>query len=188
MVQHFCPSPEQTKASPDNGINECLLPCFLDLVIWGHEHECLVDPEEVPGMGFHITQPGSSVATLLTSAEAKQKHVLLLEIKGMKYRPAKIPLKTVRPFEYAKVVLEDQADVNLYDEASVLAHLDKVVGNLIEKNNRTTGDGSAPKLPLVRIKVDYSGFSTINPQQFGQKYVGKVYHKNYYGTGFFTIL
>ncbi|XP_024317518.1 double-strand break repair protein MRE11 [Brachypodium distachyon] len=164
----------RTKASPDNGINERLLPCFLDLVIWGHEHECLVDPEEVPGMGFHITQPGSSVATSLTSAEAKQKHVLLLEIKGMKYRPAKIPLKTVRPFEYAKVVLEDQADVNLYDEASVLAHLDKVVGNLIEKNNRTTGDGSAPKLPLVRIKVDYSGFSTINPQQFGQKYVGKV--------------
>ncbi|CAO2187195.1 unnamed protein product [Urochloa humidicola] len=30
------------------------------------------------------------------------------------------------------------------------------------------------KLPLVRIKVDYSRFSTINSKQFGQKYVGKV--------------
>ena len=32
-------------------------------------------------MGFHITQPGSSVATSLIDGEAKPKHVLLLEIK-----------------------------------------------------------------------------------------------------------
>jgi hypothetical protein len=32
-------------------------------------------------MGFHITQPGSSVATSLIDGEAKAKHVLLLEIK-----------------------------------------------------------------------------------------------------------
>jgi len=37
--------------------------------------------QEVPGMGFHITQPGSSVATSLIDDEAKPKHVLLLEIK-----------------------------------------------------------------------------------------------------------
>jgi hypothetical protein len=37
--------------------------------------------QEVPGMGFHITQPGSSVATSLIDGEAKPKHVLLLEIK-----------------------------------------------------------------------------------------------------------
>lgn len=32
-------------------------------------------------MGFHITQPGASVATSLIDGEAKPKHVLLLEIK-----------------------------------------------------------------------------------------------------------
>jgi double-strand break repair protein MRE11 len=32
-------------------------------------------------MGFHITQPGSSVATSLIEGESKPKHVLLLEIK-----------------------------------------------------------------------------------------------------------
>lgn len=32
-------------------------------------------------MGFHITQPGSSVATSLIDGESKPKHVLLLEIK-----------------------------------------------------------------------------------------------------------
>jgi double-strand break repair protein MRE11 len=29
-------------------------------------------------------------------------------------------------------------------------------------------------LPLVRLRVDYTGFGTINSQRFGQKFVGKV--------------
>ncbi|KAA3467601.1 double-strand break repair protein MRE11 [Gossypium australe] len=49
-----------------------------------------------------------------------------------------------------------------------------IVSDLIEKSNRKAVNGSEPKLPLVRVKVDYSGFMTINPQRFGQKYVGKV--------------
>ncbi|KAL6844019.1 hypothetical protein ACP4OV_025692 [Aristida adscensionis] len=162
------------KTNPKSAINEHFLPRFLDFIVWGHEHECLVDPQEVPGMGFHITQPGSSVATSLIDGEAKPKHVLLLEIKGNQYRPTKIPLKSVRPFEYAEVVLKDEADVDPNDQASVLEYLDKIVRNLIEKSSPPTASRSEPKLPLVRIKVDYSGFSTINPQRFGQKYVGKV--------------
>jgi hypothetical protein len=31
-----------------------------------------------------------------------------------------------------------------------------------------------PLLPLIRLRVDYSGFSTINSQRFGQRFVGKV--------------
>ncbi|XP_035820730.1 double-strand break repair protein MRE11 isoform X1 [Zea mays] len=162
------------KTNPKSAINEHFLPRFLDFIVWGHEHECLIDPQEVPGMGFHITQPGSSVATSLIDGEAKPKHVLLLEIKGNQYRPTKIPLRSVRPFEYAEVVLKDEADVNSNDQDSVLEHLDKIVRNLIEKSSQPTASRSEPKLPLVRIKVDYSGFSTINPQRFGQKYVGKV--------------
>ncbi|CAD6259432.1 unnamed protein product [Miscanthus lutarioriparius] len=134
------------KTNPKSAINEHFLPRFLDFVVWGHEHECLIDPQEVPGMGFHITQPGSSVATSLIDGEAKPKHV----------------------------VLKDEADVDPNDQASVLEHLDKIVRNLIEKSSQPTASRSEPKLPLVRIKVDYSGFSTINPQRFGQKYVGKV--------------
>ncbi|URE27132.1 Cyclin-dependent kinase, partial [Musa troglodytarum] len=162
------------KTNPKNAINEHFLPRFLDFVVWGHEHECLVDPQEVPGMGFHITQPGSSVATSLIDGEAKPKHILLLEIKGSQYRPKKIPLKSVRPFEYAEVVLKDEVDIDPNDQASVLEHLDKVVRNLIDKSSKRAVSRSQLKLPLVRIKVDYSGFSTINPQRFGQKYVGKV--------------
>ncbi|KAJ8764657.1 hypothetical protein K2173_007744 [Erythroxylum novogranatense] len=164
----------RVKATPKNAINEHFLPRFLDFIVWGHEHECLVDPQEVPGMGFHITQPGSSVATSLIDGESKPKHVLLLEIKGNQYRPTKIPLTSVRPFEYSEVVLKDEADLDPNDQSSILQHLDKVVSNLIEKSNKKSVGRSELKLPLIRIKVDYTGFMTINPQRFGQKYVGKV--------------
>ncbi|KAM6580324.1 hypothetical protein CsatA_004098 [Cannabis sativa] len=164
----------RVKTNPKNAINEHFLPRFLDFIVWGHEHECLVDPQEVPGMGFHITQPGSSVATSLIDGESKPKHVLLLEIKGNQYRPTKIPLTSVRPFEYTEVVLKEESDIDPNDQNSILEHLDSVVRNLIEKSRKKAANGSEFILPLIRIKVDYSGFMTINPQRFGQKYVGKV--------------
>ncbi|CAI0375851.1 unnamed protein product [Linum tenue] len=164
----------RVKTNPKNAINEHFLPRFLDFIVWGHEHECLVDPQEVPGMGFHITQPGSSVATSLIDGESKPKHVLLLEIKGNQYRPTKIPLTSVRPFEYTEIVLKEETDIDPNDQNSILEHLDKVVSNLIDKSRRNATSRSELKLPLVRVKVDYSGFMTINPQRFGQKYVGKV--------------
>ncbi|XP_030550995.1 double-strand break repair protein MRE11 [Rhodamnia argentea] len=164
----------RVKTNPKNAINEHFLPRFLDFIVWGHEHECIIDPQEVPGMGFHITQPGSSIATSLIDGESKPKHVLLLEIKGNQYRPTKIPLTSIRPFEYAEVVLKDVTDIDPNDQSSILEHLDKVVRNLIEKSSKKAANMSELKLPLIRIKVDYSGFMTINPQRFGQKYVGKV--------------
>lgn len=164
----------RVKTNPKNAINEHFLPRFLDFIVWGHEHECLVDPQEVPGMGFHISQPGSSVATSLIDGESKPKHVLLLEIKGNQYRSTKIPLMSVRPFEYTEVILKDEPDIDPNDQSSILEHLDKVVGKLIEKSSKQVINRKELKLPLIRIKVDYSGFMTINPQRFGQKYVGKV--------------
>ncbi|XP_073033146.1 double-strand break repair protein MRE11 isoform X4 [Primulina eburnea] len=164
----------RVKANPKNAINEHFLPRFLDFIVWGHEHECLVDPQEVPGMGFHITQPGSSVATSLIDGESKPKHVLLLEVKGNQYRPTKIPLNSVRPFEYTEVVLKDEPDIDANDQNSILEYLDNVVRNLIDKSSQKAINKAELKLPLVRVKVDYSGFMTINPQRFGQKYVGKV--------------
>ncbi|KAL3733767.1 hypothetical protein ACJRO7_023174 [Eucalyptus globulus] len=154
------------KTNPKNAINEHFLPRFLDFIVWGHEHECIIEPREVRGMGFHITQPGSSIATSLIDGESKPKHVLLLEIK--------IPLTSIRPFEYIEVVLKDVTDIDPNDQNSIPEHLDKVVRNLIEKSSKKAANRSELKLPLVRIKVDYSGFMTINPQRFGQKYVGKV--------------
>ncbi|KAL5199511.1 hypothetical protein ABZP36_020714 [Zizania latifolia] len=45
-------------------------------------------------------------------------------------------------------------------------------------SDKTAASGSEPKLPLVRVKADYSGFSTIILQLFGHKYIGKVANPN----------
>lgn len=34
------------------------LPKFLNLIIWGHEHECRITPEFIPDVEYFISQPG----------------------------------------------------------------------------------------------------------------------------------
>ena len=57
--------------------------------------------------------------------------------------------------------------------------LEARVQSMVDECNRKSRKGTAdPKkpapLPLIRLRVDYTGFSTINSQRFGQKFVGKV--------------
>ena len=61
--------------SPKNYVHECMLDNFLDFVVWGHEHECLITPQPSSVGEFYISQPGSSVATALSEGEAKKKFV-----------------------------------------------------------------------------------------------------------------
>ncbi|PIK46425.1 putative double-strand break repair protein MRE11A [Apostichopus japonicus] len=44
----------------------------LDLVIWGHEHDCQLDPVWYKKR-FRIIQPGSTIATSIVKGETKQK-------------------------------------------------------------------------------------------------------------------
>lgn len=62
-----------SKHGQTNYIPESFLPEFLDLVIWGHEHECLIDPAYSPQQDFYVSQPGSSIATSLSEGEAIPK-------------------------------------------------------------------------------------------------------------------
>lgn len=54
-----------------------------------------------------------------------------------------------------------------------------------------SGITSSLKLIKLNLQVDYSGFMTINPQRFGQKYVGKVvsfYHSSSIGVLMLILL
>ena len=64
------------KHSAGNYVPETLFDDSINLVIWGHEHDCRMTPVPVPGKSYRITQPGSSIATSLTDGEAIHKHVL----------------------------------------------------------------------------------------------------------------
>ncbi|KAL7528019.1 hypothetical protein ACHAXR_002675, partial [Thalassiosira sp. AJA248-18] len=92
-----------------NCVHESMIPEWMDLVVWGHEHECLINASESLVGTFRITQPGSSVATSLTAGESRRKHVGLLEIKGQQFRLKPIPLSSVGSFAVGDVSLGEKA-------------------------------------------------------------------------------
>lgn len=84
-----------------------------DLVIWGHEHGCPGELEYFEGGNFFILQPGSTVATSLSDAEAGDKcyGIMTVNFDPIKEKPRfKVKmhkLETVRPF-LTKTVSADE--------------------------------------------------------------------------------
>ncbi|EQL01038.1 DNA repair protein rad32 [Ophiocordyceps sinensis CO18] len=174
---------------------ENVLPDWLDLVVWGHEHECVIDPTQNAETGFHVMQPGSSVATSLVPGEAVQKHVAILSVTGKDFSVDKIPLKTVRPFVTRELVLAQDKrfkglDKKKENRQDVTRRLMEVVEDMIQEANaewetiQTDHEAlEEPPLPLVRLKVEYSApeggqFECENPQRFSNRFVGKVANIN----------
>ena len=63
----------RVKHGPQESVPEGMFDDSIDLVVWGHEHDCRIIPEPVAGKPYYITQPGSSVATSLADGESLEK-------------------------------------------------------------------------------------------------------------------
>ncbi|KAJ1552850.1 Double-strand break repair protein mre11a, partial [Nowakowskiella sp. JEL0078] len=171
----------RVKHGPSNYIPETFLAPFLNLVIWGHEHDCRIDPEHNEQQEFFVSQPGSSVATSLSEGESIPKHVGLLKISNTDFQLNKIRLRTVRPFTITTVELSSIEDLDPLDSKAVLRFLHEKCDGLIKQAldeykelNPEVEASNVPK-PLVRLRVDYTGgFTTFNPQRFGQAFVDRV--------------
>ncbi|XP_070826483.1 double-strand break repair protein MRE11 [Chaetodon trifascialis] len=169
----------RSKHGPTNYIPEQFLDDFLDLVVWGHEHECLITPSRNEQQLFYVTQPGSSVATSLSPGEATKKHIGLLRVKGRKMNLEKIPLKTVRQFLIQDVVLADYQDLTpgtpqVTKKVENLCYA-KVTEMLEEAERERLGCPLTPEKPLIRLRVDYSGgFEAFNTSRFSQRFVDRV--------------
>lgn len=162
----------RARHSPTSHIPEEFLDAFLDLVLWGHEHECRIDPEHACN-GADIIQPGSSVATSLSEGEAEPKHVGLLKITRKSYFLNKIPLSTVRPFKFTTVVLSQVPALAQHpsDTKQCTRYLTSVVNDLIMQ----AAEDNPTMLPLIRVRIDYSGgFETFNTALFGRTFHGRV--------------
>ncbi|KAI8972429.1 DNA repair exonuclease [Trametes punicea] len=174
---------------PQQSVPEGMFDDSIDLVVWGHEHDCRIVPEPVAGKRYYITQPGSSVATSLADGEALEKHVALLKIQGKEFELTPIPLRSVRSFVIDDVVLSEAAEeegFDLNDKIEVTKFLKSKVNELIEKANQqwdernaravAEGEPELPRpLPLVRLKVDTTGVSEMsNPVRFGQEFQGLI--------------
>ncbi|KAL8989212.1 MAG: hypothetical protein Q9169_008407 [Polycauliona sp. 2 TL-2023] len=174
---------------------ENFLPGFLDLVVWGHEHECLIDPKFNPEMNFHVMQPGSSVATSLMPGEAVPKHVAILSVTGRDFKVEPIRLKTIRPFRMKEIVLSEEDEINNLAKrsdhrAELTRFLMRTVEELIEEaveewreiQDEDELEQEPPK-PLIRLRVEFSApggghYDCENPQRFSNRFVEKVANTN----------
>ncbi|KAK0736074.1 Mre11 DNA-binding presumed domain-containing protein [Apiosordaria backusii] len=182
--------------TPTSYVSENMLPEFMDLVIWGHEHECLIDPTKNDIANFHVIQPGSSIATSLVDGEAVTKQVAILNITGRRFTVEKIPLKTVRPFVTREIVLATDKrfkglEKKQDNRQEVTKRLMTVVDEMIKEahalwesthGSESVGD-EEPPLPLIRLKVEYtapegSKFDVENPQRFSNRFANRVANQN----------
>ncbi|KAI1496266.1 Metallo-dependent phosphatase-like protein [Biscogniauxia marginata] len=181
--------------TPTSYLPENMLPEWLDLVVWGHEHECLVDPRHNPETGFHVMQPGSSIATSLVPGEAVAKHVAVLNITGRDFTVEKHRLKTVRPFMAGEITLASDKrfkglDKKKDNRQELTRKLMDVVEEMIEEANTewealqgADFDPSERPLPLIRLKVEYTApegghYDIENPQRFSNRFQDKVANTN----------
>src|SRR5262249_45661033 len=154
-----------------NHIPEVFLDDFLDLIVWGHEHDCLIDPLYFPQRDFYVSQPGSSCITSLSEGESMGKHVALLLVKGNQFEMRPLPLRSVRPFVFADLAFLGGAGGDAKATQSAIA--DRVEQMIAEARTRWTTDNPDSKkpcpLPLIRLRIGYSGLglaASLNPQRF----------------------
>ena len=86
-------------------IPQSFLPNFLDLVVWGHEHDPHTEPEHFEDRNFYVLQPGSTVATSLTEEEQGPKFVGMLSIFKKQFKFKRIELRSTRQFLFRHVQL-----------------------------------------------------------------------------------
>ncbi|GAA5862121.1 hypothetical protein JCM1840_001650 [Sporobolomyces johnsonii] len=181
---------------PNNSVPDEAFGDEVDLVVWGHEHDCISQARPVPvtNRPYYISQPGSSIATSLAKGEAIPKHVGLIKIQGKEFDFTPIRLRSVRPFLFEEISLAEYHDQQtddkkkLMNKQAVTKYLKVKVNELIDKANKEwdevhadEDDESERLLPLIRLRVDYSGgpdgngyFEVGNPQRFGQDFIDKV--------------
>jgi double-strand break repair protein MRE11 len=83
-----------------------------------------------------------------------------------------------------KDALEDEEEnfsfkANMDDRSKEIERvIERRVQELLDCLDHDRDASLKEKLPLLRLRVDYSGYTTINSQRFGQKFVGKVANPN----------
>ncbi|XP_064026200.1 double-strand break repair protein MRE11 [Pogoniulus pusillus] len=170
----------RSKHGATNYIPEQFLDDFINLVVWGHEHECKIDPFPNEQQRFYVSQPGSSVVTALSPGEAVKKHIGLLRVRGKKMNMQKIALETVRTFHMENVVLADHPDLFNPDNPKVTQAIqafcmEKVELMLDNAERERLLNPRQPEKPLIRLRVDYAGgFEPFSVHRFSQKYMDRV--------------
>lgn len=124
--------------------------------------------------------------------EYVHRHVAIIKLHKTTMQVEKVRLRTVRPFVMADLVLADIPRIRSNDMKTAQKHITQRIEQMVAQahaewdtmrteaiqrgevsgDDPLLGEEAEPPLPLIRLRIEYTGFTTINPQQFGQKFVG----------------
>ena len=175
----LCVHQNRAAHTPKAYVPESMFDDSIHLVVWGHEHQQRIQPEPVTEKRYHITQPGSSVATSLSPGEAVEKCVAIVHVENTDFLIEPIPLKSVRPFVLDDMVLAEELEEHGLESKreNIMKLLRSRVNELIQRAKEEYAERHPDRempLPLVRLRVEYTNQEISNPQRFGQEFVGKV--------------
>lgn len=138
LILHQNRIPRESEYVPEDSI-----PSFFDLVVYGHEHECL----RFFHKNFEVLQSGSTVRTSLCDGETGEKAIHILEIiDGLAHNLRRIPLKSVRPLLMASLKVEKNPETQIKDKLEQMIRYGKDTDNTDEQIYKL--------LPLIRLRVD----------------------------------
>lgn len=153
---------------------------------------------------FRVLQPGSSVATSLSSTESAlcPKHLVTFEIRQKKFRFKAHPYSQVRMFLYDDVALRDLVRLDP-THPKIEEHIKEVLARkvnemlkegrrsvraaaTVEEEEQEEGGGASsrrfslidPHKIILRLRVDHEGFPSVNQQRFGAQFIGEVANPN----------
>lgn len=159
---------------------ESFLTNLHHLVIWGHEHEAIPEPDYSTEMGFHIYQPGSTVITSLCEGESKEKQAGLLEIfydtesKENKFQITPVLLNSTRQFIFDVIDLDEMLPGDPTSDEIREYCITKVKSMIRQAKLDHTGHPDQPTLPLIRLRIESKEPLPFLSSQFGLEFKGKV--------------
>ena len=133
----------------------------------------------------------------MNHGEALQKHVGFFEVYEKKnFRFVPIQLKAQRPLYVKNIELDElfkkqkenifakkalaSEDIAGDKERQIEEKLEAEVEKLIEENDtKYLRDKQAKQPPIIRLRVEYSGFDIIRVKQLESKFMGRVANEGY---------
>lgn len=173
-------------------IPEHFLDDFLDLVIWGHEHECKLEPEKSQERGFYVSQPGSSINTSLNQTECEEKAIGLLTIQGTSFKMKKLTLYSPRPVSIKDVSFSIFPEYIRKNPKKIEEKISLIIEEAIEECDIEWKERyekvqqkkdiriisllqKEPPKPQIRLRISYENeIPLFSRYRISQMFVGKV--------------
>lgn len=163
-----------------NCIHYKMLPQFLNLVIWGHEHESIPEMIENSEVNYYLHQPGSTVATSLIADEAKSKHVGIYEITLSEFSFTPVFLKYQRPLLYKHISIsevEESFKNQRVSDDNLHAYLIEKIEDMLDEHRQAMAEAHGIKtdmLPLVRLRFECTKDTVLQAPKIEMHFKGRV--------------